>query len=244
MIETSELNISGYGFLQAFILGILLFFVLKALRKGVSLLLLSTGYRRLILRIFPAAGALVWIAFAYWAVHSIIQSRYYATLAWLAVLTISSAWIAWFALRDYFAGLILRIHDDYEENQHFRLGDIEGTIRKLSLLNIELEQENGERVKIPYGRISGEIHWKNREREGPNYHKFFIHMAKSASIDLILDKLRLCILNSPWAASNKEPQIRLIGQSEKGVDCEVCAYALNTDYGHILEMDVKKQMSD
>jgi len=58
-----------------------------------------------------------------------------------------------------------------------------------------------------------------------------------------MDRLRLCVLNSPWAASNKEPQIKLLGSTEGEVDCEVTVYALNTAYFHILERDVIKQMS-
>jgi len=243
MIEISEFRISGYGLLQALAVGVLLFAVLKLLRRGLRLLPAPMAYRRLVPRIFPAAAACSWFAFAYWALQVVVESPSFRNLAWLLVLVIALGWLAWFALRDYFAGLVLKVHDDYQEGQRLKVGDIEGSILRLGPLDMEIEQSNGERVKIPFGRIAGEIHWKNKAHEGPNYHKFVIHMARSMSVDLILDRLRLSVLNSPWAAPNREPQIRLIGQTDREVNCEVCVYALHTDYFHLLERDVKQQIS-
>ena len=243
MNEIINFHISGYRLFEAFVLGSLLFLILKMLRKALNLLLHSTAHRRWIVRIFPAAGAFAWIAFAYWALNAILTNPVHASLAWLAVLLTVFACFSWFALKDYFAGLILRIHDNYEEGQRFKVGDVEGTIRRLRLLDVEIERENGEKIQIPYNRISGEIHWKNPAYKSPNYHKFIIGIKRNASIDTILDRLRLCIFNSPWAATNKEPQIRILSQTENAVDCEVCVYALNGNYFHILEREVRKQMS-
>jgi hypothetical protein len=235
-------DISGYGIFQAFVLGVLLFLLLKVLRKVLSLILFPTTYRAMIVRLFPAAGICAWLAFAYWAVRAIILNKSYAALAWTGILLIAFIWFSWFALRDYFAGVILKIHDNYEEGQRFKVGTVEGTIKKRRLLDIEIEQENGDSVYIPYSRISGEVHWKNAAYEGPHYHKFVLRIRKKMSVDSIIERLRLCIFSSPWAATNKEPQIKLLNQTEDSVDCEVCVYALNNDYFHVLERDVRNQM--
>jgi hypothetical protein len=242
MIEICDFHISMYGLTQVLIFGAILFVILKLLRKGLSLLLFPTVYRPLVIRILPAAGALLWMAFAYWAVRTLIENRYYSAFAWMAILVIVMVWISWFALKDCFAGLILKIHDDYEEKQHLKVGSIEGTIRKMGLLDVEIEQENGDRVKIPYGRISGEIHWKSKRNEESNYYRFVIHVAGNISVDSILDRLRLSILNTPWAASNREPHIKVLGRRDNEVNCEVGVYALSADYFHALERDIKRQM--
>ncbi len=243
MIDASDFQVSAYGLIQALVIGALLFLVLRLVQKGLRLPLFPAAYRRSLVRIFPALEAFIWLVFAFWSLYAVIRTRYYATLAWLAVLVIALVWISWFALRDYFAGLILKIHDDYEENQHLRVRDIEGTILKMGLLDVEIEQENSDKVKVPYSRILGEIHWKGERDEGGNYHKFAIRIPRNISIDSILEKLRLSVLNSPWAASNKEPCINVISSTEKEVNCEVGVYALNSDYFYVLERDIKRQMS-
>ena len=148
MTQFIDLQFSELGVFQVLAGGILLFGVFRLLYRVVTMAP-APRVRMIIHRLFPAVETVGWLFYAFWSTSIVFTDRFYHTLAILTLLAILAIWVSWFALKDWIAGVVLRIQDVYETDQYIQLGDIRGRIARMGYLSLEIEQENGDRAKIP-----------------------------------------------------------------------------------------------
>lgn len=248
MNDMIHFEISRFTLLEMLFLGVVLFVILRLVRRLINRLVLpgSSGFgtrplRRHLRRFWPLIETIIWTLFALNALAAVFQDRLYYTGALMIVLLVATAWFSWFVLKDWFAGVILRIRDVYQPNQMIKIGDIRGTVRRLGDLTLEIEQEDGEIAEIPYSQANSQIHWKSTpERSAATAYRFEVRIAKNARpLAEARDTLRAAILFSPWLPSRQIPQIHLLEETPEHFRFEVKIAAPDRQIARAVEADVR-----
>lgn len=213
IIINEMIDFSEWALLKVLACGLILLVCFRFLRRWLHAL---AGLRRSfapVHRVLPAIEASLWLIYVMWAVGAVFTEGWYSNAALLMILAVGLALVSWFAARDWIAGIILRVQDAYEIGQKVRIGDVEGTIGRVGYLALEIELTGGERTKIPYSRISGQVRSQIRTGVMSNDHRFEIEIDDGISLGEAKRTLRKAILNSPWAAFDREPQISLLAET-------------------------------
>lgn len=242
MNEMIAFRLSELALLKVLFVGVVLFFAFRFLQRLIDHL---AGLRKIFApfyRLLPFIEATLWLIYVAWAVGAVFADGPYYNAALLMVLALALALVSWFAARDWIAGIILRVQDAYEVGQKIRLGDLEGTILRAGHLALEIELADGEQAKVPYSRISGQVRSQIRPQTLANYHHFSIEIDAKIPADEARQMLRTAILNSPWAAFDREPQLKLLAETPTHRSFTAMVYTTGGN-GQAIEQRVKEQLA-
>jgi small-conductance mechanosensitive channel len=235
--------ISQFKFLTAFIAAVALFFLLRLLFRFSERIVARRERYSMLLRLFPAVETLVWLIFLYWAAHFVLGYNPVFMAAYLVILAAVGAWFFWFALRDIIAGVVLQLQDVYRNGQEIRVDNLEGVIRKVGKLGLELEQADGERIKIPYSRISGNVHTKIEPGEQVRRTRFSMAIPRRGNVNDVITQLRFQLLTMPWIQPGSDPNSELTGQDTEFFRFEIQVQALSEQYGRDIETYLREQLN-
>ena len=182
-------------------------------------------------RFLPIVEIVVWLVFTSWAVIYFLND---STCAALLII------ISWVAMKDIFAGVILRLDNSFNLNEWIKIRDIDGKIVKLGYRTFELETGTGEMVSIPYSRVSGEIRTRPSVSEKIKSHSFSVNLPKAYPIDETAKQLRFTLANAPWSSLKKLPTVKFIRETTDRYQFEIIIYSMKVSYFQ----HIKKVMND
>ena len=233
-------ELSEIGFVGAILIGITLFAALKLFRKAMDFILARSAYRSKFNRSFPIVETALWLIYAGWAVGLVFAAQLYSDLAMATVLGMALIWFAWFAAKDWIAGVILKTRNAFEIGQQIKIADTEGKIRHLGYLAMDLVLDDGEIVKIPYSRATGIIQCKDADRLEGSHSRFSFLISQDRSVSAAVARLRQAILSSPWSSVRAEPKISLVETTEDGYRFEAIVHSQGASFTRAIENDVKR----
>lgn len=243
MVEFATMKFSGWALVEALTSGVGLL-VLFWLAHRVLDLIPRLRAQLVLYRILSGIEAVIWAAYAFWALDRVFVDPLYSAVATLSLLTVLGGLFAWFVIKDWLAGVVLRIQDVYESDQFLELGERRGRVTRLGHLTIEIEQEDGDRVKIPYSRISGQIHSIHHPEALSNYYRFRITVPRPVSVADATLALRTAILNTPWSSPNKPTRINLLETKQESYTFEAVVYATRQSFAQSIEDAVRQDFPD
>ncbi len=235
--------ISQFKFLTAFIAAVALFFLLRLLFRFSERIVARRERYSMLLRLFPAVETLVWLIFLYWAAHFVLGYNPVFMAAYLVILAAVGAWFFWFALRDIIAGVVLQLQDVYRNGQEIRVDNLEGVIRKVGKLGLELEQADGERIKIPYSRISGNVHTKIEPGEQVRRTRFSMAIPRRGNVNDVITQLRFQLLTMPWIQPGSEPEISLLAEQNEKFEFEIILHVVNKNFIPEIEKALREKLN-
>lgn len=181
-------------------------------------------------RFLPIVEIAVWLIFVSWSIIYFLNDQTWGAVFLLTLCTVLMIIISWVAMKDVFAGVILRLDNSFNLNEWVKINEVSGKITKLGYRTFELETGSGEMVSIPYSRISGEIRSKPNVSEKIKSHSFSINLPKTHSIDETAKALRFALANAPWSSLKKLPTVKFITESEDRYQFETIIYSMKVSY--------------
>jgi hypothetical protein len=137
--------------------GLFLYFLLKLGHK----LLLAYAGRKLMKnsvdKWFPLFETGVWVFFAFWGAYVLFGGIVHYDYLIFIMAVLLAIGVSWFFFRDFFAGMIMKSECRLEVGQYIKTPEIEGTIIRLGPRYLELENDSGEKLNIPYSVLNK--HW-------------------------------------------------------------------------------------
>jgi small-conductance mechanosensitive channel len=215
-------------------IGIMVYLLLKLIRVNVS----NSRFNKKYKNYFMIFEILVWALFLFWSLKVVFGDTEYFSFFTIASLSIIFIWISWFVARDFIAGVVLKLGDNYQSGQFFRLNNIEGHIAQVNYLHLTINQNNGEIIKIPFSKIIGSIHHKSFLDDKTKQYKFEISVEKNETLDETREKIRKIILLSAGVNIKKEPIIELRSSSENRWNFEIIYFILDEQYCELIENNV------
>jgi len=196
--------------------------------------------------ILPIVELIAWIGFAIWCLRLIYEFEAFTTLIILGIIIVLLMAPAWFLVRDFLYGMLLKIQRKIEIDAKIEIGDLKGVIVKTDYFTFDVKTKNGDIDTIPYNKI---VKTKNGDIDTIPYNKIRseiitknaanIHLEKQlisfkipskTDINRIIIELKTTIINAPWVAGSQEPIINVISSETGNYVIEAIVYVLKKEH--------------
>jgi len=234
MKDLFNFQFSGFSVLAVLFIGILLSLMIRLLHRVILIRIANSKIRQW----YQIGELTIWMLYGAWALHTVFGDTLYFQLTILLILLVIFIWFSWFVVRDFIAGLVFKLNDSFQPGQYFKVGDIEGIILAADYLQLNLSQENGVVVKIPYNKISGAIHAKADTEDQSMKYSFEVQVGEDYAEEDIRTRIRRAILLTAGARINAEPRIIRKGIENEKQRYEVHVPVLHPVYNKLIEKNV------
>ena len=123
-------------------------------------------------------------------------------------------------------------------NKKIRLNNKSGKINKTTLRYLEFETDEGEAIRVPYSKISGDYFSKLSPDEKYESHLITLRLTENADKKSLRESLRKRIYNSPWFLTGKEPVIEIISSTEGGYKINLNVYTINSSHADLIRQEL------
>jgi small-conductance mechanosensitive channel len=228
---------SLYIALTAAILLAALRFTGKFLRKIPA----NPSLHRFMIRAYPLVEFAIWLIFGLWALNYYLGKAESTHIILVGALLMLVAAAGWYFFRDYTAGIILKTEMPLEINQTIRTAQVRGTLKKLGYRSAEIENESGQRLRVPYSQLTTGIVALESTGNGLKQHEVEIHVDARLPIQEVKDDLIREILCMPWVSCTIRPAIRVSDQSPATNTYLARFYVLSERHAAYAEEHLKKR---
>ena len=195
-------------------------------------------------RFLPIFEVITWLTFGSWVIIYFLEDQTWRDIFLLTLCAALLIIISWIAIRDIFAGIILRLDSSFNLNEWVKIKDLSGKIVKLGYRTFELETGAGEMVSIPYSRISGEIRTKPNVSEKVKGHSFVIELSKNRPIEETANKIKFTLANAPWSSLKKLPVVKFIKETQDNHQFEIIIYSMKVSHFQHIKQVLSELFSD
>ncbi len=217
-------------FLKLIVVAMLVFASLWVLKIAIRNSPIRKSLKGRINQVLPLLEGIVWFGFLIWSIGQLIRNELWSSVGVLLIIFLVVVVLFWLLIRDYLAGIILRMDGSLKPNDWIRIKEIEGKITNLGSRIMEVTTASGETINIPYSVISGEISAKPNPAEKLINHSFSLKITKNADAENVIAQLREGILLAPWSSIIRTPEIKLVGEKPDYYQFEINLYSTKMVY--------------
>ena len=241
-ITDSELSkISIYIF---FAVGLFLFLVFRIVQFILPYILRTGKTTRFITKYFSFIELTVWMLFFIWSIQFFLETNHVYALLLVLITIILILFISWYALRDVIAGVIFKTNRKLRINDVVRFDQYAGTISRLTHRYIEIENEQGESIHIPFSQALSKVVIKKHPAEMIQGHTFKMNVAKKPSLKELIDDIKSTIIQMPWISLKREPIVKPVDQITSAYTFEITVYAIERNYFYKIEDFLRHHFED
>lgn len=191
------------------ITGLVLWLVFRVLNRVAKVLIKKRQIQAGMLRMLPVIELIAWVAFSFWGVLVLFgqHQHYDLIVVLLAALVIFG--LAWFVFRDFLAGVLLKSEKALHPGQVIKTPIVEGKIKSMGFRNMELVNEAGETVNIPYSRLSNQLFIIPPDNEDSLPHQAKIPILPQQASEQTRERVYKHLMAMPWVIS-PAPGIQIV----------------------------------
>ncbi|MDD4142044.1 MAG: mechanosensitive ion channel [Bacteroidales bacterium] len=221
------------------IAAIILFFILRLLRKYLPLLPKREKIRRVLKKQIQAIEIIIWALFAFYAIPKFSDNIPLLIIVLCIVLSFV-IFYAWFYIKEYVAGITFRGDVDIKIGDTITFNGITGKIKKLSNQHVEIETDN-EIFYFPYSQILKGTYSKYCNSEQSHICNFTLSLNPAMYDTDTIFEIRKYLLTFPSVATTMEPDIKCV-KNEKGfVSLNISFISLDEERNEIIIQHVKEK---
>ncbi len=214
--------------LYTVIFALALIVLLRGANYFLTLITHQKNLRAYILRIFPWIEVVLWTAYVFWAIHYWFHDLAGYMLISATVAIVLILLMGWYVLRDIISGAVLRSDNNLEPGLKIKTDNLSGTISSLGFISMEITSTEGERVNVPYSRITGQSITKRAAKGQGKSQSFKIHIPQHYGALNIEKRLKRKILELPWVIA--EGDIRISMKTiEENYETEISFYTIKDE---------------
>ena len=221
------------------LLAIFLFF--RLIRFLSNKLIKRTSIKILLQRVLFALELFVWIVLIYQLAEKSLNNQPILFVIMALLLIFIVTWTFWFILRDYLAGLYIRIAGRFTLNETIAFDDMQGSGQSIrgkiigfENQNIVLEMKNNTIIEIPYNKFFNrkmERHIQLIDEELSL--QFEIKNIKDQEV--YLQEVKKQILELPWINHNEKPKLLIQKLDDLKTYLEIKLILLDKKYRNRVE---------
>ena len=175
---------------------------------------------------FPVLELIIWVLFISWATFFLYADSSIQRYVDFFLIAIFFVFVSWFFIRDYISGIQIKSRFNLSPGQSFKLGNIQGTVRKIGVLVLELKTESGSNMKLPYAQIDQKSIELNFEEKRGGENTFKIELDGQLSQKAVMERITQLIINSPWSSYKSTPTIKVTAADPKHKTYEISCFTI------------------
>lgn len=236
---TEGLSASTLQVLLLLLEGLVLFGGLWAVGYALELVPMNRSRREQLARTRPVVGAVAGLFYALFvARHLFADFPTYLPLI-LSGIVVAFIVMAWFALRDVIAGVVLKAGRVCSVGDHVQINGVEGRVTDMGMRVLTLETTEGDEAIIPYGRLARDSLLRTPVQDTVTVHVFEAHLPDGMSSIDGRACIREAALRSHWSSLTREPKVARVGEHT----FEVTVFSLDADHGPHVERTVRQALA-
>jgi hypothetical protein len=114
-----------------------------------------------------------------------------------------------------------------------------GKVRKLGLRYLVLEDDRGEKVHIPYSRISEQVLSSPPEEDTSHSHVVSLHIPRTVTPQVIKSELTSQLVNMPWVIVDNPPQVSVSVNNDEMFLAEVRFNVMKKEHALLVDESIK-----
>ncbi len=181
--------------------GLLLLLLFRLLNRIAKTLIRKRQMQAGMLRTLPVLELVAWIGFSFWGVLIIFGQHLYYDLIVVLMAILVIFGLAWFVFRDFLAGALLKSEKALQPGQVIKTPLVEGKIKKMGFRSMELVNDAGETVNVPYSRLSNQLFVIPPDNENSLPHQLEIPLSPAQASEHIKEKVYQQLMSMPWVIS-------------------------------------------
>ncbi len=228
-------------FIIAFLVATMFFLVLKLIRIGMKRLLNRYPGLNSIGNLLLAIELFLWLIYIFWATDFLFRDKFYYPYLVYSLMLIITGFVAWYLLRDIFAGIVFRVKHNLKRGSFIGAGDLSGQIKSQNLTYLKIVTGEGQLLRVPYSRIVHEVIIELTYPGALAEHMLHLQVDSSIGKTTAAEALiRTAILNTPWSNLKEEPTIKFLNENETGYFFEVTLLSINVKQIKFIEMALEE----
>lgn len=234
-------NISFSSAIWFILLGIGIFLLFRFLKRLVNYWLPERKSRNFKFeRLLPVLEGIIWFSWVIWGVQGVFDNKLVYSLIILGLMAVLIFALSWFAIRDFIAGVILKLEGAFNIGERIKVKETEGRVKELGYFGLKLENFQGEVITLPYSNVSGVTRTLSKSSEKVKNHTFQLNLPKKYTATHTIEKTQVAILNAPWASITQKPHVKLVHENNDFYTFEVIVYSLHSRYFQKLQTYLQK----
>ncbi len=181
--------------------GILLLLLFRILNRISKALIKKKLYRSGTMSLLPLIELVSWVAYAFWGIYVVFYGHIYYDFIVGIMATLIIFGLAWFVFRDFLAGVLIKIEQAIDVGKFIKTPFAEGRITKMGSLSLEITNEAGETIKVPYSRLNKESIVIPPDEEDSLPYQFQIALHKTQAPEKLREKVYSELIAMPWIIS-------------------------------------------
>ncbi len=223
----------------AFILtGFILFFLFRLLMRICKAFMKKKTLREGTMALLPMVELVLWVAYAFWGAYILFGGHLYYDLIIVVMMVLLVAALAWFLFRDLLAGVLLKAEKALEPGQMIKTPFVEGKIKALGSRSLELINDDGEIVRVPYARLSNELLIVPPGNDDFLPHHVEVPLAPGQSPEKVQALVKKRLLAMPWII-DPEPVVKVVKTAGSGYAVHVTFHTYVGSQAVIVEEKIK-----
>ncbi len=194
-------------------------------------------------RYLPVLELLGWSVFLLWVIDLLFSVSTFNSHLKLVVIILVFAFLGWFVLRDFIAGVQVKTRFNLVKGQKLYYNKMKGEIKKLGFLALGLKADNGSDVIIPYANIDQKEIRLNYLEEGESEARFTIDLDAKYDEQETVEKLVEMINNSAWCSHKSKPAVVVIDENKTTKKYEITFKPNVSDGAKKLKIMISKLMN-
>ena len=203
------------------ILGLALFFAMQLINRIASLISGENKWVMLLRRTLPLVELIVWLAFAFWAASIIFPDYTFRRLVIGAMTIVLVLALGWYVFRDFLNGILLKTESALKTGQTIKTSFVSGKIISIGYRTLQLETDKGERLRVPYSRLSDAIVIQPPQKGQSHTHMFNFFLKDGSKAQQVTEKVYRELVNMTWVISENEPGVNLVHNESGEISLEV-----------------------
>lgn len=215
-----------------------IYILLRVAVKFISYIRVLRKPHFFIKKFLPIVDLTILVIITFWFIYRFFIDSEMLPIIVAIVALIFLGLFGWHWGRDFAAGIILKSENYFEKNKKIRLNNQSGKIIKTTIRYLEFENDEGETIRVPYSKISGEYFSKLSPGEKYESHLITFQVEKTTDTKILLETLRRNTYNSPWYLARKEPVIEILSSDSGEYKINLNIYSLNYSHTELIRQDL------
>ena len=146
-----------------------------------------------------------------------------------------------FFVRDYLAGLLIKISGEYRVGDQLSFDGVSGRITKLGKIQLRLKDTNGDNIYLPYHILSDKLKTLQQQKEKMHGYSFNYSLPKNISYYKDSEALQQYIQALPWIHPSYAPEIKLEKTEADRYELFITIYAFDKKYYKKIEASIRQK---
>lgn len=199
---------------QIILLVISLWVLLRAIQYFARITLSRKTHYSFFLKIFPWTEAAAWAAVLFWTMQRLVNDQQILFILNTTFSIVIILLISWFVLRDFIAGTALRANQMLDTGVKIKISNIAGIITSIGFFTLEIQNSEGEKVRIPYHQLFDQQFVRQSEKGQGKTHSMKTVVHQKWGAQNIQQSLERKLLELPWILPHEDMKIKLFPRDD------------------------------